>query len=60
MNGIYPEHAGFDINVAGGDAGAPKSYFTHIILLNRVMENNPPFINNIPKTKMEIFDRSIN
>ena len=52
MNGIYPEHAGFDINVAGGDAGAPKSYFyPYNFVKSGSGKNNPPFINNIPKTK---------
>ena len=51
LNGVYPEHAGFDINIAGGDAGAPKSYFyPYNYVKSGSGKNKPPFINNIPKT----------
>ncbi len=51
MNGVYPEHAGFEVNIAGGDAGAPKSYFyPYNFVKSGRGKNKPPFIDNIPKT----------
>tara|TARA_X000001036_G_C20678264_1_gene804991 strand:+ start:1474 stop:2772 length:1299 start_codon:yes stop_codon:yes gene_type:complete len=51
MNGVYPEHVGFEVNIAGGDAGAPKSYFyPYNFVKSGSGKNKPPFINNIPKT----------
>jgi len=51
MNGVCPEHARFEVNIAGGDAAAPKSYFyPYNFVKSGSGKNKPPFINNIPKT----------
>jgi arylsulfatase A-like enzyme len=39
---FYPDHQGFDINVAGNHWGAPATYFYPYQKGNRTMENMPP------------------
>jgi arylsulfatase A-like enzyme len=41
-NNYYPQHQGFDVNIAGDSSGAPPTYFYPYKKSNRTLETMPP------------------